>query len=70
MRIGLKYDKNKTKITWKAVELKVDGIKYAFNKLTGEMFDMDSYNRGQPVQVGTLSIIGEGKNKTYKIVMV
>ena len=63
-------DKNKTKITWKAVELKVDGIKYAFNKLTGEMFDMDSYNRGQPVQVGTLSIIGEGKNKTYKIVMV
>ena len=63
-------DKNKTKITWKAVELKVDGIKYAFNKLTGEMFDMDSYNRGQPVQVGTLNIIGEGKNKTYKIVMV
>jgi hypothetical protein len=63
-------DKNKTKITWKAVELKVDGIKYAFNKLTGEMFDLDSYNRGQPVQVGTLSISGEGKNKTYKIVMV
>ena len=63
-------DKNKTKITWKAVELTLEGIKYAYNKLTREVYDLDSYNRGQPVQVGTISITGKGKTEQYKFIPI
>jgi hypothetical protein len=63
-------DKNKTKITWKAVELTLEGIKYAYNKLTREVYDLDSYNRGQPVQVGTLSLSGKGKTEQYKFIPI
>ena len=59
-------DKNKIKITWKAVELELDGIKYALNKETGEVYDLDSYMRGLPVQVGNLIISGKGKDAKYK----
>lgn len=59
-------DKNKIKITWKAVELELEGIKYALNKETGEVYDLDSYMRGLPVQIGNLIISGNGKDATYK----
>ena len=51
-------DRNKVKITWKAVELELDGIKYALNKQTGDVYDLEEYNRGNPVKVGTLTIHG------------
>jgi hypothetical protein len=59
-------DKNKVTITWQAVDLELNGIKYALKQDTGEVYDLDSYIRGQPVQVGTLVTIGKGKGATYK----
>ena len=59
-------DKNKVTITWKAVELELDGIKYALKRETGEVYDLDSYSRGDPVQVGKLIVMGTGKAATYK----
>ena len=52
-------DKNKIKITWKAFIVTIEGVKYALNKLTNEVYDLDSYKRGQPVQIGTLETIGD-----------
>jgi len=51
-------DKNKATITWKAFDMELDGIKYALNKATGDVYDLDSYLRGQPIQVGKLIITG------------
>jgi hypothetical protein len=51
-------DKNKATITWKAFDMELDGIKYALNKATGDVYDFDSYLRGQPIQVGKLIITG------------
>jgi hypothetical protein len=59
-------DTNKVTITWKAVEMELDGIKYALRKENGEVYDLDSYKRGQPVQVGKLTIVGMGKGAQYK----
>ena len=59
-------DKNKIIITWRAVEMELNGIKYALKKDSGEVYDLDSYIRGQPVQVGTLVVNGKGKDATYK----
>jgi len=57
---------NKKEIMWKGVEVTIEGIKYALNKTTNEVYDLDSYKRGQPVQVGKLIITGTGKNAVYK----
>ena len=63
-------DINKTKITWKAREIEFDGIKYAAavdsNKnLTGEVFNLESYKRGEPVQVGNIKFIDKGRSFKY-----
>ena len=58
---------NVEKITWKAKEVTISGKKYAYRKETGEVYDLDSYKRGQPVQVGKLKIENQGKGKkVYK----
>ena len=58
---------NQVTIKWKAVEVEIQGVKYALNKSTGDVYDLDSYQRGQPVQVGTLKIENQGKGKkVYK----
>jgi hypothetical protein len=59
-------EKNKAKVTWKAVEVSVEGITYAYKEATGEMYDLESYKVGQPVQVGKLTIIGKGAQAQYK----
>ena len=59
-------DRNKVTITWKAVDLEIAGIKYALNKESGDVYDLDSYTRGQPIQVGKLVVTGKGKGATYK----
>jgi hypothetical protein len=63
-------DRNRTEITWKAVEITFNGIKYAYNKLNGQVYDLDSYQRGQPVQVGTLTITGKDKTTKYTFVPI
>ena len=57
---------NKREIKWKGVEVTIEGVKYALNKKTGDVYDLDSYKRGQPVQVGKLIITGKGKGAIYK----
>ena len=58
---------NQVTIKWKAVEVEIQGVKYALNKSSGEVYDLDSYKRGQPVQVGTLKIENQGNGKkAYK----
>jgi hypothetical protein len=58
-------EKNKIKLTWKAVEVTLEGIKYAYKKDTGEVYDLESYRLGQPVQIGKLTIDGEGDKANY-----
>ena len=53
---------NREKITWKAVKVSIEGIEYAFRKDTGEVYDLDSYRRKNPVLIGHL----EMKGKEYK----
>lgn len=54
-------------VKWKAVEVEIQGVKYALNKAKGDVYDLDSYKRGQPVQVGRLKIENQGKGKkVYK----
>ena len=61
-------DINKKVITWTAVVIKYgNGTDYALNKETNEVYDLDSYESGQPVKVGDLIVSGKGKDVTYKI---
>jgi len=60
-------EKNETKITWKAVEVAIEGVKYAFKKDTGDVFDLESYKLGQPIQIGKLIITGTGPQAQYKL---
>jgi len=37
-----------------AEEVKIQGIKYAIVKRTGDIYDWDSYMIGRPIQIGKL----------------
>jgi hypothetical protein len=58
-------EKNKVTLTWKAVEVTLEGIKYAYKQDTGEIYDLESYKLGQPVQIGKLTIMGKGETAQY-----
>ena len=60
-------DKNKKEITWKAKQIEMDGVNYAYNPKTHEVFDLDSYKNGDTVKVGDLIISGKGSEATYKL---
>ena len=53
---------NIKKITWKAKNVTIDGIKYALREDTGEIFDLESFKANNPVLVGNL----EKQGKKYK----
>lgn len=57
---------NKTKIEWRAVVVEMNGVKYALNQTTGEVYDLEEYNRGEAIKVGSLEI----KGKEYKYVPI
>ena len=59
-------DVNKQEIKWKAVKVTIEGIAYARNKETGEVYDLDSYKRKNPILVGHLEI-EKGKYKFKRI---
>ena len=61
-------DQNKMTIKWRALELELDGIKYALNQDTGEVYDLEEYNRGNAVKVGSLQL--DNKTQTYKYVPI
>ena len=58
-------EKNKVTVTWKAVPVTIEGIQYAYKKDSGEIYDLESYKLGQPVQIGKLNIVGEGDKAQY-----
>ena len=63
-------DVNKEKITWTAVNVKINGKDYALNKGTGEFYDLESYRRAvrnpklNPTLIG--KIIKEGSEIKVK----
>ena len=63
-------EKNKTTIKLKAVIVKIEGIEYAYNKDNKAVYDLDSYKRGQPVQIGTLEIIIVDGKKKFKFIRI
>jgi hypothetical protein len=63
---------NRREVTWKAVKLTILGVNYAYNQITRELYDLDSYVRKNPIKVGTLEVFvnkttGE---KEYKIIRI
>jgi hypothetical protein len=54
---------NQKEVTIKAVEVRIEGITYALDRSTMNLYDLDSYNRGQPIQVGRLVL---QENNAYK----
>jgi hypothetical protein len=60
-------EQNKKTVAWKAIEVTYGGITYAWNKATGDIYDLESYRLGSPIQIGTLKIISvKGKPDEYK----
>ena len=59
-------DINRAVLKIKAVEVTIQGIKYAYNKSNGDVYDLDSYERGDPITIGKLKVDG-GKYLFTKI---
>jgi hypothetical protein len=60
-------DKNKKEVTWKAKPIELDGVKYALNPNTNEVYDYDSYVNGNPEKVADLVMKGKGATATYEL---
>jgi hypothetical protein len=56
-------EKNQREVTWKAKEIKIGDTTYALNAKTNEVYDLDSYMQGQPLKVGNLVKMADGKMK-------
>ena len=63
---------NRREITWKAVKITILGIDYAYNEVTRELYDLDSYIRKNPLKIGTLEINVNSRTgkKEFKIIRV
>ena len=59
--------RNKREITWEAREIELEGIKYALDQNTGNVYNLESYLKGNPIQIGRLIIEGTGKKQTYRL---
>ena len=50
------------------MEIKIDGITYAYDQETNNVYNLDTYKAGDPIQVGNLILFeSEGKQK-YRFV--
>ena len=61
---------NQRTITFTATEITLGDKKYALDKATNNIYDLESYNRNNPVQIGNLVITGSGDDKKVRIVPV
>jgi len=63
---------NRREVTWKAVKITILGIDYAYNEVTRELYDLDSYIRKNPLKVGTLEVSVNSRTgkKEFKIIRV
>ncbi len=55
---------NEREIELDAIEVTIEGIKYALVESTGDVYDWDSYMARRPIQVG--KIIRQGKNVEFR----
>ena len=49
---------NVKEVKWKAKKIKLDGINYAYNQNTKDVFDYDAYKEGQAIKIGHLEVEG------------
>lgn len=62
---------NKKEVTWVAKKINIGGVEYAWNELTNELYDIDSYLRKNPVKVAELEVvIDQNGIKRYKLVAI
>ena len=57
---------NKLEVVLEAVEIEIEGIMYAYDQKTGDIYDLDSFINKNPVKIGTLEI----KGKEYRLVKI
>jgi hypothetical protein len=57
------YLKNQTSDAIQAVKITYRGIDYAFDETTGNVYSLDTYKMGNPVQVGIGKILLDEKGK-------
>jgi len=62
--------KNKTGNKFQAVEMKINGVVYAYDSTTNKVYNLDSYKAGVPAQVGVLEINDVDGSKKYKFVKI
>jgi hypothetical protein len=62
---------NKKEVTWVAKKINIGGVEYAWNELTNELYDIDSYLRKNPVKVAELEVvIDQNGVKRYKLIAI
>ena len=62
---------NKKEVTWVAKKISIGGVEYAWNELTNELYDIDSYIRKNPVKVAELEVvIDQNGVKRYKLIAI
>jgi hypothetical protein len=63
---------NRREVTWKAVKVTILGIDYAYNEVTRELYDLESYRMKNPLKVGTLEISVNSRTgkKEFKIIRI
>lgn len=62
---------NKKEVTWIAKKINIGGVEYAWNELTNELYDIDSYLRKNPVKVAELEVvIDQNGVKRYKLIAI
>ena len=57
---------NKQEVVLEAVEIIIEGVVYAYDAKTGDIYDLDSFLNKNPVKIGTLEI----KGKEYRLVKI
>ena len=60
-------ERNKKEVTWKAKSVTLEGVKYALNSATNEVYDFESYVNGNPEKVADLILTGKGKDKKAEL---
>jgi len=63
-------EKNQGSRLLKLVDWTYDGIAYKYDKDSGGVYDLESVRLGNPEQVGTLTLVGKGKEAQYKFVKI
>ena len=64
-------DRNKVVVKFKGKKIKLDGIEYVYDPVNGKVYDLDSYERGNPVEIGLFETVkNEGAEPTGKFTRI